>query len=555
MVVPVPPKKSPATNGPANASASCFSHLLHGVRDLNRYGTSCSLAGRSAQHKGVVAVRRPVQLATALVTVSGTRRLIRLTVVATIGLALGVLPAPAALAQPSNDDFANATVISSLPFSTTEDTTQATSGVGDPAECGNSGSVWFALTPPSNMTIQADTFGSNYDTVLSAWTGTQGAFSRIACNDDFSGGQSRIVFKATGGTTYYFMIAICCGNGGNGGGSLHFSVNQPPPPGNDDFADATPIASLPFSDTVDLTGATTQASEPSPSCVGLPLQNTAWYAFTPTTTESVTARIDQFGTGLGVYTGTSLASLTEIGCSQYPYFQFVTFRAQAGATYYFQVGAWCCDGFGSVTFHLEVAPNPAADFSFSPGDPSVFDTIQFQDSSYDPAGVGIASQAWSFGDGATATGSSPTHQYAQDGDYTVEVTVTTPDGRTASTSQVVQVRTHDVAIVKLAVPNSAHVGQTIAVNVYVANKRYPETVQVDLYKSVPGGFQQVGSLTQSVPVRPPGGNSTRFAFSYTIGQSDKTVGKVTFRASATIFGHRDALPADNELSSTPVKII
>jgi hypothetical protein len=89
----------------------------------------------------------------------------------------------------------------------------------------------------------------------------------------------------------------------------------------------------------------------------------------------------------------------------------------------------------------------------------------------------------------------------------------------------------------------------------VANKRYPETVQVDLYKSVPGGFQQVGSLTQSVPVRPPGGNSTRFAFSYTIGQSDKTVGKVTFRASATIFGHRDALPADNELSSTPVKIM
>jgi hypothetical protein len=141
-----------------------------------------------------------------------------------------------------------------------------------------------------------------------------------------------------------------------------------------------------------------------------------------------------------------------------------------------------------------------------------------------------------------------------DGDYTAELVVTTTDGRTASTSQTVQVRTHDVAIVGIAVPKSAHVGQTIAVNVTVANKRYPETVQVDLYKSAPGGFQQVGSLTQPVPVRPPGGTSTRFAFSYTISQADKTVGKVSFKAVASIIDHRDALPADNELISAPLKI-
>ena len=134
------------------------------------------------------------------------------------------------------------------------------------------------------------------------------------------------------------------------------------------------------------------------------------------------------------------------------------------------------------------------------------------------------------------------------------LTVTTVDGRSASASQVVQVSTHDVAVVQLAVPNSAHVGQTIAVNVYVRNNRYPETAQVDLFKSVPGGFMQVGSLTQTVPVRPPGGHSTRFAFSHTISQSDKTIGKITFRASATLLGHRDALPADNELTSPPVKI-
>jgi hypothetical protein len=484
-------------------------------------------------------------------TVSNIRRLIRLVVAATIGLALVVLAAPAALAQPANDDFANATVIGSLPFSTTEDTTQATWDPSDPSGCSSNGSVWFAFRPPSNMTIQADTFGSDYDTVLSAWTGTHGALDLVACNDDFSGGQSRIVYQATGGTTYYFMVAFCCGSGQNGGSNLHFSINQLLPPGNDDFANATSISSLPFADTVDHTAATTQPSEPSPSCVGL--QNTVWYAFTPTTTQSVTARTDQGGVGLGVYTGTALADLTQLGCSQFPPSEPVTFRAQANSTYYFQVGAWCCEGFGQVTFHLDVAANPVADFVFSPGDPSVFDAVQFQDSSSDPAGAGIASQAWRFGDGATATGCCPTHQYAQDGDYTVEVTVTTPDGRTASTTRVVHVETHDVAIVKIAVPKSARVNKIIGINVQVRNTRYPETVQVNLFKSTPGGFQQFASLTQSVPVRPRN-RATLFAFTYTITAADQSIGKVSFKAVATIINHRDAFPGDNDLISPPVKI-
>lgn len=64
----------------------------------------------------------------------------------------------------------------------------------------------------------------------------------------------------------------------------------------------------------------------------------------------------------------------------------------------------------------------------------------------------------------------------------------------------------------------------------------------------------MGSLTQSVPVRPPGGTSTRFAFTYTITQADGTIRKVSFKAVATIVDHSDALPGDNELSSPPVRI-
>jgi PKD repeat protein len=399
------------------------------------------------------------------------------------------------------------------------------------------------------MQLEADTFGSGYDTVLSAWTGSQGSLSLVACNDDFSGAQSKITFSAAAGTTYYFMVAFCCGSGLNGGGSLRFSLSQLLPPPNDDFANATSVGTLPFSDSQDLTGATVEAGEPAPGCFST--SNTVWYSYTPGTTESVTATTDQFGAGIAAYTGSSLASLSQVSCNAYS--GPLTFRAQAGITYFFQVGAWCCGGFGPVTFRLQVAANPVAQFSFYPSDPNPYDTIQFYDQSGDPAGVGISSWAWDFGDGGTSTLQYPTHRYAADGDYTVQLTVTTPDGRTASSSQVVQVRTHDVSIIRLAVPGSAHVGQTIAVNVYVQNKHYPETVQVDLYKSIPGGFNRVGSLIQSVLVK-PGGQSTRFAFTYTVTSDDKTMGKITFRVDATIIDHRDALPADNALLSTPVMI-
>ena len=468
-------------------------------------------------------------------------------VAAVFSLAAIGIPTAAQAVPPTNDSISSATVITSLPLSTTEDTTQATWDPSDPAGCSSNGSVWFSFTPSSNTQLVADTFGSTYDTVLSVWSGSPGSLNLVGCNDDFNGAQSKVMFSASAGTAYYFMVAFCCGTGGNGGSNLQFSLNEVLPPGNDNFANAVPVGALPFSDSRDLGGATVEAGEPSPGCFGT--SNTVWYAFTPGTTQSITASSDQYGAGVAAYTGGSLQSVSQVGCNPYS----LTFHAQAGTTYYLQVGAWCCSGFGQITFRLQVAPNPVAQFSYYPGDPSSYDSMQFYDGSYDPAGLGFSAWAWSFGDGATANGCCPTHRYAADGDYTVRLTVTTSDGRTASTSQVVHVRTHDVSIIRLAVPNAAHVGQTVAINVYVQNTRYPENVQVVLSKSVPGGFNQVGYLTQSVPLK-TGGQSTRFAFTYTITSDDQAIGKITFRADANILGNRDALPADNELNSTPIKI-
>jgi hypothetical protein len=119
---------------------------------------------------------------------------------------------------------------------------------------------------------------------------------------------------------------------------------------------------------------------------------------------------------------------------------------------------------------------------------------------------------------------------------------------------VVHVKTHDVAIAKLLVPQAASVPQTRSITVGLSNKRYPEAVQVQLLKSVAGGtFAPIGTLTQAVPAR-SGNRTTDFNFSYTFTSDDAAFGKVTFEAVATIVNARDALPADNTTTPLPTKV-
>jgi len=424
---------------------------------------------------------------------------------------------------------------------------------------------FFRFTGTPNVVVRVDLEGQ------STGKGTLGdpflgffdsSCNLIALNDDGGVGlNSRLHLTIPADGVFVLAVTRCCdGSFTEGGeGSYQLSIQEVLPPPNDDFANATPIAELdpPFSDPVDTAAASLEAGEPTPTCAaGNDPGGTAWYVFTPSETGSISANIinTSFSTVVAAYTGNSLASLTEVGSRCFG--ERLTFRANAGTTYYFQVAGLFGQG-GPLEFRLEVTPPPVASFSFSPFDPSVFDTVQFFNNSSDPGQREFEPSMWDFGDGTTLTtlDCCPAHRYAADGDYTVQLTVTTDDGRTASTSQVVQVRTHDVAITKFLAPKAASAGQTRQVVVGINSRRYPENnVEVQLFKSVPGGFQFVGSLTQFVPVR-PSNRTTNFNFSYTFTSDDANVGKVTFRAVANILGARDALPADNEaISSPPTKV-
>lgn len=81
-------------------------------------------------------------------------------------------------------------------------------------------------------------------------------------------------------------------------------------------------------------------------------------------------------------------------------------------------------------------PAGSANFTFSPTDPHVGDTVFFNAASSTATN---ASYAWDFGDGTTASGVAPTHAYSQARTYTVNMTVTNALGQTETASKTVTV--------------------------------------------------------------------------------------------------------------------
>jgi len=143
-------------------------------------------------------------------------------------LVIAGLPSLASAAvAPPNDLINDATKIGTLPFTESVDTTQAR---GDgPQGCSNNGSVFYRLKPSTDMKVQVDTLGSDYDTVLTVFRGPLKSLTKIKCNDDAGFGyQSVVRFAAEAGVPYFVEVSTCCGSGRTGGGNLVFDARQLP---------------------------------------------------------------------------------------------------------------------------------------------------------------------------------------------------------------------------------------------------------------------------------------------------------------------------------------
>ena len=389
---------------------------------------------------------------------------LRLAVVLAVMLAL---VAPGTItAKSTNDLYRSATVISSLPFSETLSTTTATSEPGEPSGCAlsSNNSVWYTYTPPTNQAIRVSTRSSSYDALPQMWVVNGHGFANLtplSCNN---GGPVQV----TGGTTYAIQVIDQLQSGG--GGTLVLSIQQATPPGNDNFETARPVTTLPFTDRIDFAAATLQAGEPAgANCEFFgPMIASAWYAYSPAVNGQLKVSWSGgFEAHAVVYTGSSLGTLTQLGCG------FRPLAVSAGTTYYIQIAAET--GRDVLDIELSQPPPPQAFFRFDPAEPNSVDAVSFFDQSFDPAGGLDFSEDWSFGDGSTFSGFNPTHVYAADGDYVAGLRITTPDGRTASTQHTISVRTHDVGITGVSAPKSARSGQTKVIAVSIVNRRYAES--------------------------------------------------------------------------------
>jgi hypothetical protein len=267
-----------------------------------------------------------------------------------------------AVAAPANDLFANATVIPSLPYSTSQNTTTATKTASDPFCYFDKKTVWYKFTPAQNMQIRTDAAGSNYDVSLSVYTGSEGSLSQVGCKlnaHTVSPDNPPFEFAAQGATTYYFMLSSANGDGG----TLRFHVSLVPPPANDDFDQATVISALPYTDILDPAGATPASDDPT--CDGANA-HTIWYAFTPAQNARVSADTYQSAvfTTLSLYTG-ARGSLTQIACDNHhlnAYGARVEFDAVVGTTYYLMATKidvrWVDER--SLRLHVQALPPPPA---------------------------------------------------------------------------------------------------------------------------------------------------------------------------------------------------
>ncbi|WP_269525997.1 S8 family serine peptidase [Coraliomargarita parva] len=266
---------------------------------------------------------------------------------------------------PFNDLFANALTLSGVEGQVGGSNLGAGGESGEPDHASASQpieSVWYQWTAPENGTLQVATIGSDFDTTLAGYSGTAvNDLAEIASNDDFFGTESIIEMPVVAGTTYH--IAVDGFAAEKGQIVLTYSmVVAPPAPGNDNFSDRLDLGSGSVSTTGTNAGASGESGEPDHAANSSPLAS-VWWSWTPLVSGNVTISTEgsSFDTTMGVYTGTSVDTLTEIASNDdwdfdlgY-YHSEVSFSVEPGTSYQIAV-----DGYdvleGSIVLAILFSP-------------------------------------------------------------------------------------------------------------------------------------------------------------------------------------------------------
>ena len=280
----------------------------------------------------------------------------------------------------ANDACANAISVA-CGSTTTGTTTGATSdAVGTcTTALGTAPGVWYTVVG-NGGTVTASLCGSSYDTKIGIFTGSCGALTCVAGNDDFCSLQSQVSFSSTLGTTYYILVTGFSTASGNF--TLNVTCATPPPPSGN-FNDCSAALTLtPGATCVPTSGSNigaTQSVAPI-TCDGFTSSSAidVWYKFTATQSNHVV--IANGGTTFDVVLDVRSGACngTTIGCSDdqilsgNPEVVILT-GLTAGTTYLVRVYGW----FGATGNFTVCVTNGATTLSEdNTGTPANLDVFQ-----------------------------------------------------------------------------------------------------------------------------------------------------------------------------------
>ena len=298
----------------------------------------------------------------------------------TFNICVGTIPPP-----PTNDNLANAIAIN-CGNNYTGDTTVATldednapDGFGADMDAPN---VWYSFTGTGTaQTVTLNLCGSAYDTSVLVYTGTSGALTLVAANDDDTScnvtnnsTRSRVSFTSDGTTTY--LIAIEGWNVGNVGAftmDVTCTAVNPPAVANQTCGTALNVLVDGSDNNSDNSFGTINSTQPT--CDQFGSIQDVWFSFVAPISGQVTALLTR-GTmtslNYNLYSG-SCASLTAVGTCTANQTTATSTQAYTGLiggnTYYMQV--WS-NGSEQGTFALKLSdtlgttPFDSTSFSYYP---------------------------------------------------------------------------------------------------------------------------------------------------------------------------------------------
>ncbi|MFP4050206.1 MAG: PKD domain-containing protein [Thermoplasmata archaeon] len=166
---------------------------------------------------------------------------------------------------------------------------------------------------------------------------------------------------------------------------------------------------------------------------------TAKFNYTPQNNITIRNKI-QFGDLSKDIDGTIVNWTWDFGDGQFSHRKNPEHRYSDNGDYRVSLTVVDDDGAENITVQEIFIENidPDADFTYTPNEIVTNTVIMFQDKSSDPDGH-ITEWTWNFGDGTTSSLQNTTHEYADDGTYTVELKVIDEDGSVSTINKTIEV--------------------------------------------------------------------------------------------------------------------